>query len=328
MTVAPYLDSQIKSGLIFEASRSLELVNSLTLSGSNSTLDMCPIVNNYVPANYKSFPKGFNWFNTNGLGADSLAFGDLSYKRLGLWSPAFNTNLKLWLSSTSIQQTTGSITKLIDLSLYHNDATSSGSSRPAYAAGPPSTITYDGSNDISVCDNTILTGSLTFGILYKLNLVPTNGSHAPHVVVLRTGPNEFFDFVITPSSGWAGYHRISLLAKTPTSAVTTVGFSPSNALDLNYHTLLVTYNNGNNTSSLSYRAFWDGVEQTVSSVVGLDNVQTTQSGTVGGYWPNVATTEFFTGVIKEVVMFDGILSGRDFINFNAWLNSTAVRSGS
>jgi len=36
---------------------------------------------NYVPTGYVSFAKGFTWANTSGSGADSIAFGNMTYKR-------------------------------------------------------------------------------------------------------------------------------------------------------------------------------------------------------------------------------------------------------
>jgi hypothetical protein len=97
-----------------------------------------------------------------------------------------------------------------------------------------------------------------------------------------------------------------------TGSTATVGFNPT--LDTGWHTLIVTYDGVSATSTGSYAIYWDGALQTIATGSGITN---DTNGRIGA----CSLGQFFDGEIKDIVVYDSVLSGGDISLLNTYLSS-------
>lgn len=233
----------------------------------------------------------------------------------------------LWLSSTNVNVSGGLVDQYNDASPIGAHFPQTGTARAAYTAGPPSLVTYDGSNDCYLYNGLLsgCTGALTFGCVFRHNVVPVGSTAHAYIAKLRTNTAETFDF---HTSSGTGYSAFNCAAKTPNGGHTSHSIS-GGSLNTAWRAVLIHYNGLTPTTNTNYVTSVDGVTSSnpgnnSGPCFGTANVTTG----IGAYYVSgaVAAGTQLNGVIKELVVFNyGMYDDNrsEFANFNRWLNAAA-----
>lgn len=237
------------------------------------------------------------------------------------WSPANVAGLRLWLEDDRLITGPGgppptNVSTWGDSSgnAFNFTETLSSTRAPAYT-GSPLAPTSDGVNDSMDNSSIITSGALTCAVRFKLNATPGAG----------TG-QEMFDLVMSAGRTYlsvvflnlGGYQNLTVLAKCGAAALG-VGFSPT--LDTSTHYIVITYNNGTNTSPASYTINYDGASQTVVAS-GLVGRTVTNRGSLFAVVTSGGTGSNFVAMANyKSIVYDTVLTGGDLTNLTNYVAS-------
>lgn len=232
-----------------------------------------------------------------------------------VWDPSQLSNLVLWLLASDNITLNGS-----NVSAWgsreggsHSYAQATGAAQPAYSAGPPSLVTTNKTSTYLTNDDTEL-GNSSFTVAWKGRFVavPTSGS-VGFLYYFKMTSTTFF--ALCGVNTLAPYQPWSFCAKVGNA--TSVGVNQT--IDTSTHRVIITYNNGTNTSTGSYQFFLDGASQTIATS-GTFNVATTNHGAIGGSVSNVpALSQGANAEHRALIAYTRVLSGSEITLLDNYL---------
>lgn len=181
--ISPFLDSQLKSGVMQDQYMSSSIIS--------ATLAMKPASDSYVPTGYKTYSSGFGWLNRNGIGADSIAYGNLTYKP-NLTKP----NLQPLDTGMSIAQGLMGATWLLP-SISSTDfgyaANCAANTTTTVAIGGTPTRVYNVTLRIrGVVELKTYKGGVNDGAYFQINGTPANDTYNVYSMTITGNPNTYY----------------------------------------------------------------------------------------------------------------------------------------
>jgi hypothetical protein len=202
-----------------------------------------------------------------------------------------------------------------------NATANSAGKRPTWSAesaGVGAFLTFDGAqtgvgNTALDQDTILIPGACTMLFRFKLAAVPTSGGVNSLSDMTQSATKTFFRVLMITLGG---YQQITFSAKIGAIASNGVGFSPT--LDANWHSLIITYNNGTNTAPGSYQAWYDGAPKALAASSGLVEA-VTNIGNIGALMTSAhAVSQVMNGNIKRRILYNTVLNAADIGRLIAW----------
>lgn len=246
----------------------------------------------------------------------SIISGNYESNSSGITQPNSISGLVLWLQST--YGTTSSIFQSA-----WNDQSTGGFNfaQSVYAQQPylppPGSRTpeFEFTGTQALTNNSTVTGGAwTVGIQFHLTSLP-GAATGTNLFTFEMGSNTFGEI---DADNLGGYQPYTFMAKVAGAAASS---GIANALDLNMHNLIVTYNNGTNTTPGSYTAVLDGTAQTVVASGSLGRTGT-DLGSIGGRVTsgNVVSAGASVG-IRKILVYSSNLTGSNLTSLELLLGS-------
>jgi hypothetical protein len=176
---------------------------------------------------------------------------------------AFGSRLYQDVAKTSLVTTAGQLVRaIVQEDGLTPDLTQSGATAAGYLTTTSSglyAIGHDNIDDREASAQTFSAGAKSIGLHWQYHTV-LGSSELDVPLTLGATPSQFRLAIGGPTATFPGVQFICDVAGSSTS-FTKFAWTP----DTNEHTLLICYNGGSIGSAASYRAWLDGVEQTLSS---------------------------------------------------------------
>lgn len=230
------------------------------------------------------------------------------------WSPPSVAGNTLWLQSNRGVTTATGVSAWTGSNAAANVFVQSDTTKqPAYD-GTPQMPHADGANDALTCNDVI--DAKTFGLRYKLDVVPGSGAFARLMCLVTAAPRVFNSALVANS---ANYQPLMVCGGLDSSNVNYVGAAVTP--DTNWAWALFTYNGGDRTSVGSYTIDYRGVAQTVIANTGPNALAATFQGSLFATVSSVPASASCTdGIIDKVIAYSTVLTGSDRAAANAWLS--------
>lgn len=239
------------------------------------------------------------------LDALSIVTGNLESNSSGQAQPGAAGTVVLWLEAKY-----GTSSSLLQSAWNDQSASGFNFAQATIAQQPFLPVPGTGAPEIRFTGTQALTssaavaaGAWTVGLSFRLFSTPAP-STGYGLFTFETGASTF-GMITLQNNG--GYQPYSFIAKVGSTAVASSGFAT--ALDTNLHNLVVTYNNGTNTTPGSYTAILDGTTETVVASGNIGRT-ITDFGSIGGNVTsgNVVSSGASVG-IRKILVYNSALSG-------------------